>query len=405
MSRIRIQNVGPVREGYRSNDGWLDISNMTVFIGNQGSGKSTVAKLISTMSWIEKALVRGDFGSQGLDARQFRSHVSYQNIEHYLRPDSIIEYEGRAYFISYVRGEVTFQKNEENGYAFPKIMYVPSERNFLSSVRNVDVLKGLPSTLYTFSDEFIAALESLSGQVDLPVNDAKFEYQELTRTSYISGSDYQINLTQASSGFQSFVPLYVVSHYLATSLNKKTSQSTQDLSIEESKRIRREIEDLFANPNISDEVRKASLEYLSSRFSYSSFVNIVEEPEQNLFPSSQQQVLNSLIRFKNMHEQNKLVVTTHSPYIINFLSIAIQAGSLLKRDIPTELLDKIKRVVPIESTLKAEEVAVYQFDEQRGSICDLPNFEGIPSDKNYLNQFLSAGNEAFDTLLEIEQEL
>jgi len=34
----------------------MDVKKVTVFIGNQGSGKSTVAKLISSFSWIEKAL-------------------------------------------------------------------------------------------------------------------------------------------------------------------------------------------------------------------------------------------------------------------------------------------------------------------------------------------------------------
>ena len=46
MSRIKIKNFGPVREGGQTNDGWIDIKKVTVFIGNQGSGKSTVAKLL-----------------------------------------------------------------------------------------------------------------------------------------------------------------------------------------------------------------------------------------------------------------------------------------------------------------------------------------------------------------------
>ena len=56
MSRIKIKNFGPIREGFVDNDGWMDIEKVTVFIGDQGSGKSTVAKLISTLSGIEKDL-------------------------------------------------------------------------------------------------------------------------------------------------------------------------------------------------------------------------------------------------------------------------------------------------------------------------------------------------------------
>ena len=56
MSKIRIKNFGPIKEGFQENNGWIDIKKVTLFIGNQGSGKSTVAKLISTFTWLEKSL-------------------------------------------------------------------------------------------------------------------------------------------------------------------------------------------------------------------------------------------------------------------------------------------------------------------------------------------------------------
>ena len=61
MSKIKIKNFGSIKEGYQENDGWIDVKKVTIFIGNQGSGKSIVAKLISTFTWIEKALIRGDY--------------------------------------------------------------------------------------------------------------------------------------------------------------------------------------------------------------------------------------------------------------------------------------------------------------------------------------------------------
>ena len=47
MSRIKIRNFGPLKETVSAMDGWIDIEKVTVFTGNQGSGKSTVAKLVS----------------------------------------------------------------------------------------------------------------------------------------------------------------------------------------------------------------------------------------------------------------------------------------------------------------------------------------------------------------------
>jgi predicted ATPase len=69
MSKIRVTNFGPIKVGNQDNDGWIDLKKVTVFIGNQGSGKSTMAKLVSTFTWIEKALVRGDYDKNGLSRR------------------------------------------------------------------------------------------------------------------------------------------------------------------------------------------------------------------------------------------------------------------------------------------------------------------------------------------------
>jgi len=412
MSKIRIRNFGPIKEGYQENDGWLDVKKVTVFIGNQGSGKSTVAKLISTMTWIEKALVRGDFKEKDLTVyNRFAKHCSYQNIQSYFKENTRIEYKGKAYSILYELGNVLVSKNEDNGYSFPKIMYVPSERNFVSSVKNVRNLKGLPSTLYTFSDEFIDAIEDIKGHIDLPINNAKFEYQKLNKLSWIIGEDYKIKLSEASSGFQSFVPLFIVANYLSHSLEKETDSTVKEISIEEGKRIREEIEKIYSNPNLSEEVKKASLEYLSSRFKYSCFINIVEEPEQNLFPSSQRQIVNILLEFVNMNKGNELLMTTHSPYIINYLTLCIKAESIYKTltDKKFKLSDpefsQTNEIVPMSSTVKANDLVIYEFDEGDGSIKKLGNYEGIPSDINYLNQSLAESNRLFDLLLEIEEEL
>ncbi|WRH68347.1 MAG: AAA family ATPase [Planktothrix sp. GU0601_MAG3] len=48
MSQIKVKNFGPIKSGFTDNDNFIDIRKITIFIGNQGTGKSSIAKLIST---------------------------------------------------------------------------------------------------------------------------------------------------------------------------------------------------------------------------------------------------------------------------------------------------------------------------------------------------------------------
>jgi hypothetical protein len=61
--------------------------------------------------------------------------------------------------------------------------------------------------------------------------------------------------------------------------------------------------------------------------------------------------------------------------------------------------------VPLKSIVNPKDAAIYQLDDINGVIARLPDYKGIPSDNNYLNQSLADGNRLFDSLLEIEEEL
>jgi predicted ATPase len=411
MSKIKIKNFGPIKQGYQQDEGWIEIKKVTLFIGNQGSGKSTVAKLISTMTWIEKALVRGDYDKKWFERknRLKNQYLNYHRLENYLS-DNInakteIEYIGEAYCIKYDDG--TLQINEISGktYPLPQIMYVPAERNFISYVKSPKELKLSSDSLREFLTEFDNSKEEMRELIKLPINNVEVEYDRLNDTVNLRGTGYKIKLTEASSGFQSLVPLFLVSGYLANSVKKQNEVNKEPMSSEELHRFRNGVEDIWNNDSLTDEQKRIALSVLSSKFNKTAFINIVEEPEQNLFPSSQWQLLSGLLNFNNINSNNKLIMTTHSPYIVNFLSIAVKANMLKKVVKRDELIQKLNNIVPLASTIDKNDLAIYEMDEHNGGITKLETYNGIPSDENKLNEELGETNELYARLLEIQQQL
>ena len=411
MSKIRVKNFGPIKEGYSHNDGWLDINKVTVFIGNQGAGKSTVAKLISTFVWIEKVLVRGNYDTKWFERKginRFKSQfLPYHRLDAYLYPESIIEYRGDAYSIVYQNERLIINEIPNNSYSLPQIMYVPAERNFLTYIKGAKELKLSSEALQEFNTEYYNAQQDMKGSLEMPINDTIIEYDKLNDTLNLKGENYKVKLTDASSGFQSFVPLYLVSQYLANSVSRH-NENKESMSSEEKIRFQKQVQGIWDNNGFTEEQKRFALSALSEKFNKTAFINIIEEPEQNLFPSSQWKMLQSLLAFNNMNNSNKLMLTTHSPYIINYLTILIKAKQVfdtLSNDKKETFYSTISNRISIDSCINADDVSIYEMEEKTGIIKTLQKYNDlIPSDDNFLNNMLAETNNLFAKLQEIEEE-
>ena len=393
MSNIIIRNFGAIKEQSTP----IEIKKVTFFIGNQGSGKSTVAKLIATFMWIEKALVRGDYDKKWIERKnKFKNtFLPYHRIENYLKENTFIQYEGEAYMITYEKGFLKIEEKKNNNYSLPQIMYVPSERNFIAYVRSPKELKLSSEALKDFLTEFDNS-KGIVKNLELPINNAILDYDKLNDTLNLKGDDYKIKLTEASSGFQSFAPIYMVSSYLAKSV-KKQSEVKVGMSVDEKDRFRKEVEKIYSSKELTEEQKNIAISVLSKKFNKTSFVNIVEEPEQNLFPTSQRDMLYSLLKINNEITANKLIITTHSPYLVNYVSVSVEAGKL-KQGVIAEKGGQLSEIVPIN----ADDLAIYQLKEEDGTIELLDSYEGIPSDENFLNNEIGRTNELFADLLDLQ---
>ena len=394
MSSIIIENFGAIK----MHNAPIEIKKVTFFIGNQGSGKSTVAKLISIFSWIEKALVRGDYDRKWFERKnRFKNtFLPYHRIENYLKKDTFIQYEGEAYIITYENEFLKLEEKKNNNYSLPQIMYVPSERNFIAYVKSPKELKLSSDALKDFLTEFDNSKEIVKN-LELPINEAILDYDKLNDTLNLKGKDYKIKLTEASSGFQSFAPIYMVSCYLAKSV-KKQSEVKVGMSGEEKDRFRKEVEQIYKNELFTDEQKRIAISVLSKKFNKTSFINIVEEPEQNLFPTSQRDMLYSLLKINNEIEANKLIINTHSPYLVNYISVVVEAGNIRNE----ANKEQIGKIIPISALVKSEDLAIYELDEKEGTVKLLGDYNGIPSDENMLNLQIDETNNLFADLLDLK---
>jgi predicted ATPase len=410
MSRIKVKNFGPIIEGYLENDGWLEVKKVTVFIGNQGSGKSTVAKLISLFMWLEKALIRGDIKAPILHL-DIVELMAFHRLENYFSPETEMEYEGAFYHLKLVRDvhnaykktlEATERSNQS--VSLPKIMYVPAERNFLSSIENISKVSDLiAGSLKTYAIEFRnAQLTNKGSAVHLPINNTRVVYKPETDENFIEFDSKVLKLSHASSGFHSIVPLYWVSKYLVDFVSRGEQDLLKLLSTDQTIRRDNEVRALNAL-GLDEQSRRDKEKAINKKYICSHFVNIVEEPEQNLFPTSQRDVLHSLLAFNNEKGENKLIMTTHSPYLINYLTLTVKAEMVKNSLSSDEAKEKVANIVPLKSTLNGNDLVIYELNEQDGSINMLDTYKGLPSDENYLNNGLEDSNELFAQLQEIEK--
>lgn len=401
--KLTVHNFGPIKNAELITDKY------TVILGPQGSGKSTLAKLFSLFTWMEKGLALCTLTPIVVEkySRFQKNYCKYHRIDSFFKDNTYIKYEGVNYGFVYENGKLFVDGCAEDDpidYDVAKVIYIPAERGYLSLLTKTTNIKGMPDSMQAFLDVFKEAEKERKTGYALPIGDATFEYDSLNDTAWIKGikDNYKIRLSAASSGFRSMLPMMLVSQYLSDWVSQKVEYSR--LNHEEQENMRKEVKKVMLNDKLSEDIKMAMLQTLSSRFRYSRFVNIVEEPEQNLYPESQRLVLYDLIFSTNKLTGNQIFITTHSPYFINFLTLAVKAF-IIKRVLDThkseELLNALNCIVPHSAQINPEKLHIYEINN--GNLELLPVYDGgLPSDENSLNIELGHTNELFDQLLEIE---
>lgn len=121
---------------------------------------------------------------------------------------------------------------------------------------------------------------------------------------------------------------------------------------------------------------------------------VIEEPELNLYPSSQKDLIEFVIERINQ-SNDKLIVTTHSPYLLTAIDNLIQAGNVV-REKPEHKKD-LENVVPSPLWLDFKNVACYYFSDGKSKSTLDNDLKSIgPSNIDDISEELS---ETFEKLL------
>ena len=360
--RLIVKSFGPVKD--------LDVifKKVTLFIGDQGTGKSCVAKLFSMFKWTEKVLSQKKYKLSYFEQyNRFQKMLcKYHRIESFVNESSYIKYEGALYDFLYENGNfsVTDKNHEIKGIS--KVMYVPAERSIVSVAENKSkLLKELPDSSETFSDEFVNAKKFFQNGYNLPFEGLRFEYDSLNDAGWIHGVDYKVRLINASSGIQSSLPMCIVSEYLSSKISDKEEVK---LSKEEKDKLEKRVAEIMQNEEYSDSIKDMMIRQLSYANRYNQLINIVEEPELNLFPRSQMEVLFSLISNNASAEENMLVFTTHSPYSLAIINTMIM-GAKAYTNATEEQRGQIEAILPVKYQINENEIAAYRLSSSDECYC------------------------------------
>lgn len=418
MAHIVIKNVGPIKKAE------LDLNKINVFMGPQSSGKSTIAKIISYCSWYEKNVIL----TSKLTKDFYKELLEFHNLEdNYFSETSYIEYKSNNIHIIFPgkdvkKLEVKVSVSIDNVFKNEKIEYIPAERNFVTIPGIGKYNESRNNVLSFLYDWFEAKREIIKEKTFIyPIKslnqNAYYYNQEEDSDNIIIENGTEIKLRNASSGIMSVTPLVIAFDYMLHTiyLKKRIKSPFEVINIqskidnydettkERIKKLVDGIENLrsYLNKDLPLSFDEQDIDKMQndlnkalgfdSDYNYSKV--IIEEPELNLFPDTQKDLIYYMLSVLNQEErEHQLVLTTHSPYILFSLNNCMMGG-LVKDKIPE---DKRNEFESFHSWIDPKKVSIYEIHD--GGLMPIQDEDGIIED-NYLNKAYKENSAEYLSLL------
>lgn len=346
--KLVIKNFGPIKHVD------LDIKKVNVLIGDQGTGKSTVAKVLAICRYFSYII---DLNPNSLLAfHTFIDGLTAWGLDEAKKDDSYIYYDCYHYTVTFentstntinVNDEISFKLNPFKPKLQPKSIEFTNLLQELNNIKPLsdnelknwniptsfflnDVKRVLDNPFYLPTERGLQSVFSLGKSSIENISDSLFNqlskldkiarnFTKVTdieplKISYknIDGKGLHkkehdenfYSLYNGASGYQSTIPVVLVLKYF--------------IDIKERNRT-----------------------------------FIIEEPEINLFPTTQNELIKFIIE-KCSQDKSRAFLTTHSPYILTSLNNLMQAFIIGENN-----AEKVNEIIDKKYWLNPKEVSAY----------------------------------------------
>lgn len=341
MKHLIIRHFGPLQEVD------IDLNQINLIIGLQGSGKSCVMMTACYCTWVEKRIALRQSAKEFEQGTDFIDMmVAYYRAKGYIHKDTYIEYRTEFMEFHYNNSSHEFfhkWKNLHWRYKRPKVSYVPAERNMISLVSNWNRLETNYDNILDFKEDWDTARHFVKRERDILGLGVSYEYDELSGSdSIIIPSGKPIELTSSSSGLQSLIPQIVHLDYLAKGIYE-AEKDARDKTYSDKQLVNNLLDILYQrNFKKNNEGTNAKInvihlegkdfvfrdEKAASQFKkeaefllHTDHAEVfLEEPESNLFPPTQFQLMGWILEMAtDKKHKNFFFIATHSPYVLSYL--------------------------------------------------------------------------------------
>lgn len=452
MQKIIIENFGPVKNAE------IEITPLLVLIGEQATGKSTIAKLIyffKTLSdeFLTRSFARQDDENTNTDLlykrlffsiirrkfldffgsptrmSDFKIHYQY-NKEKYITisktnirmsvkfSDDFFGKEQLTEFSKAQRALFDFRKDMENeGFSINNFVFETLQKNaFDVCTRIINnmfcnthndslyVVAGRNATVgySNFYEGMLAA--NLQNKMEGSIKLKSQTIDETLMLEFLQHVSDMRKLLNKSGNFEGIIKDSPKEKKdiltLANSLILKVIRGNYSSGIDEKIIIEKGKQTVFLRNASSGQ--QESIRILQDAFiainSDNNVFRIIEEPEAHIFPEAQMYMLELLAMLLNNKEENQMIITTHSPYVLTVINNLMYAYKVGQKN-----PEKAGEIVNKHSWLAPEKVNAYMLTAANGAERIIDDELGMIKAER-IDEVSRTLNEDYDKLLDIEYE-